>query len=146
MDLELIYKIDCKCGTTFVTESSEERTKWYCTKCREIVFLDSKKGMVDTSRGKAHYMTNKYFVERSTFTTIGEHIDSKVTLECRSVTPNENKEIIQLKELEYQLKIKDVMLTERDKMIDILNNRLDDLKSKNIHLEGIVKNILSLTE
>ncbi|MFB5267254.1 hypothetical protein ACE3NQ_06785 [Paenibacillus terreus] len=63
---EILIKIDCKCGTAYVTESPFKRTKWYCTKCREIVFLDSKKGMVETSRGEAYYMTNKYFVERGT--------------------------------------------------------------------------------
>ncbi|MGW8958967.1 hypothetical protein [Paenibacillus sp. NPDC055715] len=63
---ETLIKVDCKCGTSYVTESPFKRTKWYCTKCREIVFLDNKKGMVDTSRGKAHFMTNKYFVERET--------------------------------------------------------------------------------
>ncbi|MNP83355.1 hypothetical protein D3C76_1822720 [compost metagenome] len=57
-------KIDCKCGTAYVTESPYKRTKWYCTKCKEIVFLDAKKGMVETSRGDAYYMTNKYFVSR----------------------------------------------------------------------------------
>lgn len=61
---EILMKIDCKCGTAYVTESPYKRTKWYCTKCKEIVFLDPKKGMVETSRGDAYYMTNKYFVTR----------------------------------------------------------------------------------
>ncbi|MEK3788938.1 MULTISPECIES: hypothetical protein [Paenibacillus] len=65
-ETEILIKIDCKCGTAYVTESPFKRTKWYCTKCKEIVFLDSKKGMVETSRGEAYYMTNKYFVERET--------------------------------------------------------------------------------
>ncbi|WP_440110497.1 hypothetical protein [Paenibacillus sp. QZ-Y1] len=61
---EILMKIDCKCGTAYVTESPYKRTKWYCTKCKEILFLDAKKGMVETSRGDAYYMTNKYFVSR----------------------------------------------------------------------------------
>ncbi|RUT33449.1 hypothetical protein EJP77_07310 [Paenibacillus zeisoli] len=56
--------IDCKCGTTYTTESPYYRTKWYCTKCKEIVFLDKKKPPVKTNKGDAHYMTNKYLVER----------------------------------------------------------------------------------
>ncbi|MDO7905923.1 hypothetical protein Q5741_05760 [Paenibacillus sp. JX-17] len=61
---EIIIKIDCKCGTAYITDSPYKRTKWYCSKCREIVFLDAKKGMVETSRGPAYYMTNKYYVDR----------------------------------------------------------------------------------
>lgn len=61
---QILIKVECKCGTSYVTESPFKRTKWYCTKCNEIVFLDSKKGKVDTSKGPAYYMTNKYFVER----------------------------------------------------------------------------------
>ncbi|CAJ1314465.1 hypothetical protein PO903_19690 [Paenibacillus sp. PK4536] len=62
---EILIKVDCKCGTAYTTDSPFMRTKWYCTKCKEIVFLDPKKGKVETSRGEAFYMTNKYFVERA---------------------------------------------------------------------------------
>ncbi|WP_322905443.1 hypothetical protein [Paenibacillus campi] len=61
----VLIKVDCKCGTAYTTDSPIMRTKWYCTKCKEIVFLDPKKGKVETSRGDAYYMTNKYFVERA---------------------------------------------------------------------------------
>ena len=61
---EVLIKIDCKCGTSYVTESPYRRTKWYCTKCKEIVFFDHKKGMIETTRGDAYYMTNKYYVSR----------------------------------------------------------------------------------
>ncbi|WP_223066565.1 hypothetical protein [Paenibacillus caui] len=63
---ELLIKVECKCGASYLTNSSLKRTKWYCSKCNEIVFLDSKKGLVDTPKGPAHYMTNRYFVERDT--------------------------------------------------------------------------------
>lgn len=61
---EVLIHIDCSCGTAYTTGSSYYRTKWYCTKCKEIVFLDKSKGMLSTSKGDAHYMTNKYFVQR----------------------------------------------------------------------------------
>ena len=58
------FKVDCKCGTTYTTFSQYYTTKWYCSKCNEIVFLDKKKGKVLTDKGDAWYMTNKYFVAR----------------------------------------------------------------------------------
>lgn len=62
---EFIMKINCKCGTVYTTTSQYPVTKWYCSKCKEIVFLDKKKGKVPTDKGEAAYLTNKYFVERS---------------------------------------------------------------------------------
>ncbi|MEI4908148.1 hypothetical protein Q8G40_29110, partial [Klebsiella pneumoniae] len=32
------FKVDCKCGTTYTTFSQYYTTKWYCSKCKEIVF------------------------------------------------------------------------------------------------------------
>lgn len=61
---EILIKVECKCGASYLTTSPLKRTKWYCSKCNEIVFLDSKKGQVETPKGPAYYMTNKYFVER----------------------------------------------------------------------------------
>lgn len=58
------FKVDCKCGTTYTTFSQYYTTKWYCSKCKEIVFLDKKKGRVSTDKGDAWYMTNKYYVSR----------------------------------------------------------------------------------
>lgn len=58
------FKVDCKCGTTYTTFSQYYTTKWYCSKCKEIVFLDKKKGRVPTDKGDAWYMTNKYYVAR----------------------------------------------------------------------------------
>jgi len=58
------FKVDCKCGTTYTTYSQYYTTKWYCSKCNEIVFLDKKKGKVATDKGDAWYMTNKYYVAR----------------------------------------------------------------------------------
>ncbi|ANS77184.1 hypothetical protein AWM70_10175 [Paenibacillus yonginensis] len=69
---ELLIKVDCKCGASYVTHSPLKRTKWYCNECNEIVFLDMKKGLVDTPKGPAHYMTNKYFVERDSVTPAKE--------------------------------------------------------------------------
>ncbi|WP_138493407.1 hypothetical protein [Paenibacillus pinistramenti] len=61
---ELLIKVECKCGASYLTNSPLKRTKWYCSECNEIVFLDMKKGLIETPKGQAHYMTNKYFVER----------------------------------------------------------------------------------
>lgn len=60
----VFFKVDCKCGTTYTTFSQYYTTKWFCSKCKEIVFMDKKKGKVPTDKGDAWYMTNKYFVER----------------------------------------------------------------------------------
>ncbi|WP_405169597.1 hypothetical protein [Paenibacillus sp. FSL H3-0286] len=54
----IIIKIDCKCGTVYTTESLIKRTKWNCSKCKEVVFLSSD-SLVDTNKGKAYIMTNK---------------------------------------------------------------------------------------
>ncbi|MGW8957117.1 hypothetical protein [Paenibacillus sp. NPDC055715] len=59
-----LIQVECKCGSSYIEESAYKRSKWGCKECGEIVFLDSKKGMVDTVKGKAWYMTNRYFVER----------------------------------------------------------------------------------
>ena len=60
----ILFKVDCKCGTAYTTYSQYYTTKWFCSKCKEIVFLDKKKGRVSTDKGDAWYMTNRYFVER----------------------------------------------------------------------------------
>ncbi|MGG6480608.1 hypothetical protein ABHN03_26045, partial [Paenibacillus sp. NRS-1775] len=59
-----LIQVECKCGASYIEESAYKRSKWGCKECGEIVFLDSKKGTVDTAEGKAWYMTNRYFVER----------------------------------------------------------------------------------
>ncbi|KAF6564084.1 hypothetical protein G9G63_12195 [Paenibacillus sp. EKM202P] len=59
-----LIQVECKCGASYIEESPHKRTKWSCKECNNIVFLDRKKGMVDTNIGKAWYMTNKYYVER----------------------------------------------------------------------------------
>ncbi|TKH44205.1 hypothetical protein C1I60_12810 [Paenibacillus terrae] len=59
-----LIQVECKCGASYIEESAYKRSKWGCKECGEIVFLDSKKGMVETLKGKAWYMTNRYFVER----------------------------------------------------------------------------------
>ncbi|MNW30384.1 hypothetical protein D3C74_72710 [compost metagenome] len=59
-----LIQVECKCGASYIEESVYKRNKWGCKECSDIVFLDSKKGMVDTEKGKAWYMTNRYFVER----------------------------------------------------------------------------------
>ncbi|KAF6558127.1 hypothetical protein G9G63_26145 [Paenibacillus sp. EKM202P] len=59
-----LIQVECKCGASYIEESAYKRNKWGCKECGDIVFLDSKKGMVDTMKGMAWYMTNKYFVER----------------------------------------------------------------------------------
>ncbi|WP_431089942.1 hypothetical protein [Paenibacillus sp. 8b26] len=59
-----LIQVECKCGASFIEDSPYKRSKWGCKECGDIVFLDSKKGMVDTVKGKAWYMTNRYFVER----------------------------------------------------------------------------------
>ncbi|MDY8026075.1 hypothetical protein [Paenibacillus polymyxa] len=61
---KVLIQVDCKCGASYIEESAYKRNKWGCKECGEIVFLDSKKGMLDTVEGKAWYMTNRYFVER----------------------------------------------------------------------------------
>ncbi|WP_311078198.1 hypothetical protein [Paenibacillus polymyxa] len=61
---KVLIQVECKCGASSIVESAYKRSKWGCKECGDIVFLDSKKGMVDTTKGKAWYMTNKYFVER----------------------------------------------------------------------------------
>ncbi|MWV44902.1 hypothetical protein GRF59_14870 [Paenibacillus sp. HJL G12] len=61
---EIAIKVDCKCGTTYTTTSQHYVTKWYCSKCNEIVFLDKNKGKVPTDKGEALYLTNKYFIDR----------------------------------------------------------------------------------
>ncbi|MNW47012.1 hypothetical protein D3C74_243310 [compost metagenome] len=61
---KILIQIECKCGASYKEESAYKRNKWGCKECGEIVFLDSKKGLVDTIKGKAWYMTNRYFVER----------------------------------------------------------------------------------
>ncbi|RTZ37889.1 hypothetical protein EJ573_01385 [Paenibacillus polymyxa] len=61
---KVLIQVECKCGASFIDESTYRRNKWGCRECGDIVFLDSKKGMVDTVKGKAWYMTNRYFVER----------------------------------------------------------------------------------
>ena len=63
---EILIQVECKCGASYITQSPLKRTKWFCTKCNDIVFLDGKKGLIDTPKGAAYYMTNKYFVERDT--------------------------------------------------------------------------------
>ncbi|MFK4304453.1 MULTISPECIES: hypothetical protein [unclassified Paenibacillus] len=59
-----LIQVECKCEASYIEESAYKRSKWGCKECGEIVFLDSKKGTVDTVEGKAWYMTNRYFVER----------------------------------------------------------------------------------
>ncbi|MBP1177418.1 MULTISPECIES: hypothetical protein [Paenibacillus] len=61
---KVLIQVECKCGASYVEGSAYKRNKWGCKECGDIVFLDSKKGMVDTNKGKAWYMTNRYFVER----------------------------------------------------------------------------------
>ncbi|MCP3777059.1 hypothetical protein [Paenibacillus sp. MZ03-122A] len=61
---KVLIQVECKCGASFIEESAYKRSKWGCKECGDIVFLDNKKGMVDTEKGKAWYMTNRYFVER----------------------------------------------------------------------------------
>ncbi|MGG1671561.1 hypothetical protein ACIFOE_13085 [Paenibacillus sp. NRS-1783] len=59
-----LIQVECKCGASYIEESAYKRSKWGCKECGEIVFLDSKKGTVDTAEEKTWYMTNRYFVER----------------------------------------------------------------------------------
>ncbi|MGV6935938.1 hypothetical protein ACWA2B_10530 [Paenibacillus sp. CMM36] len=59
-----LIQVECKCGASYIEESAYKRSKWGCKECSDIVFLDNKKGMVETVKGKAWYMTNRYFVER----------------------------------------------------------------------------------
>jgi hypothetical protein len=59
-----LIQVECKCGASYIEESPHKRTKWSCKECNNIVFLDRKKGMVGTEKGKAWYMTNTYYVER----------------------------------------------------------------------------------
>ncbi|WP_226000959.1 hypothetical protein [Paenibacillus sp. BJ-4] len=61
---KVLIQVECKCGASYIEESAYKRNKWGCKECGDIVFLDSKKGMVDTIKGKVWYMTNRYFVER----------------------------------------------------------------------------------
>ncbi|MNT71801.1 hypothetical protein D3C72_2103290 [compost metagenome] len=60
-----LLKVDCKCKTSYVSESPQKRSRWYCSKCKEMVVLDEAKGLVETSKGKAYYLTNKYIVQES---------------------------------------------------------------------------------
>ncbi|KJD42658.1 hypothetical protein [Paenibacillus terrae] len=60
-----LIQVTCKCGASYIKESPYKRLKWSCEKCNNIVFLDQKKGMVDTQKGKAWFMTNKYYVDRN---------------------------------------------------------------------------------
>lgn len=62
---ETLIEVECKCGESYVTNSAFKRSKWGCRSCGEIVFIDRKKGQVNTEKGKAWYMTNRYFVERN---------------------------------------------------------------------------------
>lgn len=54
----VLIKVDCQCGTTYITESPFKRTRWKCSKCKEDIFLMTD-GLIDTNKGKAYYMTNK---------------------------------------------------------------------------------------
>ncbi|ALS09890.1 hypothetical protein ABE82_26080 (plasmid) [Paenibacillus peoriae] len=62
---ETIMQIECKCGESYIIRSAYKKLKWSCKNCNSIVFLDRKKGLVDTEEGKAWYMTNRYFVDRN---------------------------------------------------------------------------------
>ncbi|MEC0089902.1 hypothetical protein [Paenibacillus macquariensis] len=60
----LLIQVDCKCGASYEEGLSKYRTKSSCKECNSLVFMDRKVGIVDTVKGKAWYMTNKYYVER----------------------------------------------------------------------------------
>ncbi|WP_346836037.1 hypothetical protein [Paenibacillus polymyxa] len=62
---ETQIQVDCKCGESYIMKSAYKKTKWGCKNCGEMVFLDRKVGMVNTEQGKAWYMTNRYYIERS---------------------------------------------------------------------------------
>lgn len=62
----ILLSINCKCGETYIEEIYKFRTKSSCSKCHSMVFLDRKIGMVETEKGNAWYLTNRYFVERNT--------------------------------------------------------------------------------
>jgi hypothetical protein len=56
---KVLIQVECKCGASYIEESAYKRNKWGCKECSEIVFLDSKKGMVDTVKGKAWIVNTK---------------------------------------------------------------------------------------
>lgn len=62
---EIITQIECKCGESYIIRSAYKKYKWSCKRCNSIVFLDPKKGLVDTEEGKAWYLTNRYYVDRN---------------------------------------------------------------------------------
>jgi len=54
---KVLIKVDCKCGTTYTTESTKRKV-WSCSKCKQEVYIidDS---LHDTNKGKAYVMSNK---------------------------------------------------------------------------------------
>jgi hypothetical protein len=70
-----IFKIDCKCGTSYAVEISAKTRYGKCNNCKEEVFVDRKAERVDTHKGMAWIMTNKYFIPKEFTTKISEHIN-----------------------------------------------------------------------
>lgn len=54
---EVLIKVDCKCGTTYVAESTK-RKMWLCSKCKEEVYIIGDT-LHNTNKGKAFLMSNK---------------------------------------------------------------------------------------
>ncbi|URJ46280.1 hypothetical protein MF628_000798 [Paenibacillus polymyxa] len=47
---KVLIQVECKCGASYIEESTYRRNKWGCKECGDIVFLDSKKGMMVTAK------------------------------------------------------------------------------------------------
>ncbi|MET3209784.1 UNVERIFIED_CONTAM: DNA-directed RNA polymerase subunit RPC12/RpoP [Paenibacillus sp. PvR008] len=135
---KFIFQVDCKCGASYIDESVHERSKWACKECNMVVFFDEERGMVNTVKGRARYMTNKYFVERkaSSSNDYLKNTDSKKIIEFKE----------KIKEMESELKIKNTMISARDKIIENNKPLLDDLKKENDKLNKLMNSILSISE
>ncbi|WP_232380896.1 hypothetical protein [Paenibacillus tianjinensis] len=56
-DIQVLVKVDCKCGTVYTAETNKRKV-WYCSKCKADIYLNDEL-MVETNKGKAYLMSNK---------------------------------------------------------------------------------------
>jgi hypothetical protein len=59
-----LFKIECKCGEEYYKELPFYTQKNSCEKCSQMVFVDRKKGKLESANGLVWLITNRYFVER----------------------------------------------------------------------------------
>lgn len=61
---ETLFKVECKCGEEYTFYNFRRSTRSGCKSCNQIVVVDYSVGLIETDRGEAWLMTNKYWVDK----------------------------------------------------------------------------------